>query len=239
MIVSLFGSGGRRSGGADGISGGGSGGGFDGGMGRDTAIAALIRAYWQSLRYGDRLPDRAEIDPRGMGAALEHAFLIERIASGHARLRIAGMALSDLMGMEVRGMPLSSFFLSPSRSLLQDRLEAMFEMPAILSLELVSERGLGRAELPAQMIVLPILGTSGKIDMALGALVAGGERGRPPRRFNITRAKLEPIEAEAVLIAAEPPDPMPASRIKPVPAPAVPQAQSAKTSVPYLRLVKG
>ena len=55
------------------------------------------------------MPRRAEIDPRGIENALEYAFILERIAPGMARIRLAGIHLSDLMGMEVRGMPLTSF----------------------------------------------------------------------------------------------------------------------------------
>ena len=54
------------------------------------------------------LPRRAEIDPRAIDSALADIFLIERIAPGLARFRVAGRRLSALMNMDVRGMPLSA-----------------------------------------------------------------------------------------------------------------------------------
>ena len=56
------------------------------------------------------MPLRSEIDPRGLKGALEYCFVLERIAPGLARLRVAGSHLGDLMGMEVRGMPITAFY---------------------------------------------------------------------------------------------------------------------------------
>ena len=75
---------------------------------------AEVEAYWEALRGSRLMPTRAEIDPRGIEQALEYAFIVERIAPGIARLRIAGSHLNELMGMEVRGMPLTAFIASYS-----------------------------------------------------------------------------------------------------------------------------
>ena len=86
--------------------GGGTGGGTGSRPGESAAqrqTIEMIRAYWEGLRPEEGLPSRAQIDPRGMAGALSGAFMIERIAPGVGRLRIAGMQLVDLMGMEVRG----------------------------------------------------------------------------------------------------------------------------------------
>ncbi|MEC9102783.1 MAG: PAS domain-containing protein, partial [Pseudomonadota bacterium] len=69
-----------------------------------------VEAYWQAIRAGRLVPRRSDIDPRGIERALEFAFVAERIATGLGRLRIAGSHLTDLLGMEVRGMPLTAFF---------------------------------------------------------------------------------------------------------------------------------
>ena len=62
------------------------------------ALLAQVRAYWQGLRQGTALPTRDKIDPRGIAEALESTFLLERIAPGVARFRIAGLHLHDLIG---------------------------------------------------------------------------------------------------------------------------------------------
>ena len=91
---------------------------------------AQVEAYWEALRGTRLMPSRAEIDPRGIEQALEYSFIVERIAPGIARMRIAGSHLSDLMGMEVRGMPLTSFITPGSRRQVSDTLEEVFETPA-------------------------------------------------------------------------------------------------------------
>ncbi|NCU21311.1 PAS domain-containing protein, partial [Candidatus Falkowbacteria bacterium] len=92
----------------------------------DRALADL-RSYWEALRQGRPVPARAEVDPRGIERALDYTFLLERIAPGMGRFRLAGMHLNDLMGMEVRGMPLSTFFAplsrKPAAELLEGRLQ--------------------------------------------------------------------------------------------------------------------
>ena len=70
-----------------------------------------VEAYWELLRDGRLVPDRSEVDPRGFPGALAHSFLLERIAPGHARVRVTGRHLSDLMGIDMQGLPLSSLFL--------------------------------------------------------------------------------------------------------------------------------
>ena len=77
-------------------------------VGRFEGIAAL-EAYWQALRGNRMVPLRADVDPRGIESALDFAFIVERV-SRHARFRLAGSQISELMGMDVRGMPLTSLF---------------------------------------------------------------------------------------------------------------------------------
>lgn len=69
-------------------------------------VVADLRAYWDELRQGRAVPTRADVQPAGIGDGLDYAFILERIAPGAARFRLAGRHLVDLMGMEVRGMPL-------------------------------------------------------------------------------------------------------------------------------------
>ena len=159
----------------------------DSGDGRGYTALQEVRAYWDGLRVDSALPGRAQIDPRGMDRALEHVFLIERIAPGNGRFRLAGMHLSLLMGMEVRGMPLSSLFEPESRPQLHDLLEAVFG-GALSELSLQAGRGIGRPHLEGRMLLLPVVGDDGICDRALGCLVALGAIGRGPRRFTISKA---------------------------------------------------
>lgn len=152
-----------------------------------------VRAYWEALRDGAALPPRAAVDPRGLSGALEHTFLIEQIAPGVARFRLAGMHFFDLMGMEIKGMPLSALITPASRDRLAQDLGPLFSGRALLDLWLEAERGLGLPALKGRMILLPVTGTNGQPGMALGCLETQGEIGRKPRRFGIAQIVQEPI----------------------------------------------
>jgi len=109
----------------------------------DTGFAALSQAesYWEALRGSRLVPKRSEIDPRGIEHALEYNFTLERIAIGMARFRIADSQLCNIMGMEVRRMPLSSFITPSRRETLGSVLEDVFQRPSACELKMLAEVG--------------------------------------------------------------------------------------------------
>jgi hypothetical protein len=171
------------------------------GTGRGFAALQEVRAYWEGLRSDDALPGRAGIDPRGMEQALENVFLLERVAPGVARFRLAGMHLTLLMGMEVRGMPFSTFFEPAARIASEALVEAVFADPAIVELAVEAERGIGKPALEGRILLLPVLGDDGTCDRALGCFVTLGEIGRSPRRFAIARQVTHPVVPRATMTA--------------------------------------
>jgi hypothetical protein len=197
------------------------------GDGRGFAPLQEVRAYWEGLRDGPALPSRGDVDPRGLQAALEHVFLIERIAPGIARFRLAGMHLSDLMGMEVRGMPLTALIEPQGRAGIEALVEQVFSAPAIVEVALEAERGLGRAALQGRMLLLPLT-DDGVCDKALGCLVTLGALGRTPRRFAVSRQRTEAV----TVTASAPTQRVPAFAESPAPFTPAPKAR------PHLRLVK-
>jgi len=158
-----------------------------------NSVISQLETYWHGIRAGRVVPSRADVDPRGIDNALEYAFILERIAPGMARFRLAGMHLSDLMGMEVRGMPLTTFFSPDARREVSDALEHVFEEPAIARFRLLGERGIGKPQNEASLVILPLKSDLGDISRALGALVYEGEIGRTPRRFSVTEMQIEPL----------------------------------------------
>jgi hypothetical protein len=152
-----------------------------------------VEAYWDGLRNGRPVPARSEIDPRGMQSALEYAFILERIALGVARFRLAGMHLTDLMGMEVRGMPLTAMFVPESRAKISEALEAVFETPQITVITLKAERGIGRGVMDAQLLLCPLKSDLGDVNRVLGCLQSKGEIGRQPRRFEVVDVQSRPL----------------------------------------------
>lgn len=196
---------------------------------RFPALAGT-RAYWEALREaaGGAIPDRARIDPRGLAGALDVAFIADRVAPGVARFRLAGSAISDLMGMDVRGMPILSLIEPNARADLAEAVETALMGPAVLTLALEAGRGIGRPPLAARLLMLPLRRASGEAGLALGCLAMDGQIGRAPRRFVIARRHVQPLAPLPALEGlAEAPAPYAAPPPRPAP------------GRPHLRLVQG
>ncbi|MGB7241069.1 MAG: PAS domain-containing protein [Sulfitobacter sp.] len=161
----------------------------------DTSALAQVVAYWEALRGARLLPNRSEIDPRGIEQALEYCFIVERVAPGVARLRVAGSHLNALMGMEVRGMPLSAFFTPPFRHEMGDTLEEVFQKPARCDVVLQSEPTKYQTRQTARMVLLPLKSDLGDVSRCLGCIVAPTVIKNAPQRFEIKRKLLHPISA--------------------------------------------
>ena len=161
--------------------------------GRSLSPIRQVEAYWTALLAGDGVPMRSQIDPRGIENILEYTFILERIAPGLARFRLAGSHLTKLAGMEVRGMPLSAFFEPNARTQITDRLEQVFAGPTIAEINLESVGKLGRARVEARMILLPLKSDLGDVSRVLGVMVSDGAIGATPRRFQITSECLRPV----------------------------------------------
>ncbi len=146
--------------------------------GRDAApvspVLATLERYWHELRGAGRLPMRTSVCATRIDDALPHAFVIERIAPGLARLRVCGQQLNGLLGMPGRGMPLSAFFAAPSQNLLGQRLEEAFSGPAIVEVPLRLSRGPLRKPTRGRMLILPLAAGDGRTTKAIGAIVLDG-----------------------------------------------------------------
>jgi hypothetical protein len=156
-------------------------------------VVRELHSYWTSLRKGRAIPARADVDPRGIARSLDYAFILERIAPGAARIRLAGRHLIDLMGMEVRGMPICSVLNGSSRGRLSDVLETVFKAPQIAHLHLRARSDYARPQLTAQMLLLPLRSDLGDVTRVLGCLVAEGELGVAPRRFDLLSDTVMPV----------------------------------------------
>lgn len=205
---------------------------------------AQVEAYWEGLRGLRLMPKRSDIDPRGIESALEYTFVLERIAPGMARIRIAGSHLSDLMGMEVRGMPLTSLITPPCRRQISDSLEDVFQRPAVCELRLSAETGPGRPGMDGRLLLLPLKSDLGDVSRILGCLVAQGDIGHSPRRFDVVGAKIRQISSPASVPIPQRTEGVPARSKERRKADgfaetaATFETRTPRPDVPYLRLVK-
>lgn len=173
--------------------------------GKSLSPIRQAEAYWAGLRNGADVPFRSQIDPRGLENILSQTFIVERIAPGIARFRLAGQALNEMAGMEVRGMPLSAFFTPGARSELSAALEHMFDAPAIVELTLSTEASRLRGPQEARMILLPLRSDLGEVSRALGVFVSDGNPSRTSQRFNLVATELRTVPGaqDAAPAAAE------------------------------------
>lgn len=152
---------------------------------------ARVRAYWEGLRRDGALPQRADVDPRALPDLLPNVFLLEHVAPSVVRFRHTGALLSEIMGMDVRGMPFLSLIDPAEREPLVSQVNRVFHDPAILDIELAGVSG-NEMRLGARIALLPLQTFRG-VDMALGCIETEGLVGRPPRRFRAVRVLSERV----------------------------------------------
>ena len=164
--------------------------------GHADPILRNLEQYWQKLRHAKRLPARNDIAPHQIDHILPNAFILQRVAPGTARFRVAGQKLHELLKMDARGMPLTTLFLPEARTRVQELVESAFTGPAIVSIPLVSRGTLLRPQINATMLLLPMRDSADKTTRILGALVTDAQTGNRPRRFGIAedaRIRHEPV----------------------------------------------
>ena len=165
-----------------------------------------LHRYFEELRGNRAAPLRAEVDPRDMPCRASHLFILENLGRGQLRFRLAGSALADAFGMELRGLNV--------RMMMEGRGRESF---AALIEECLAEPGIGYARLarsdrPEELwetLLLPMRSDGGAIDRVLGSLVALAEtpparRGRAGLSFAIAEMTIRPIREGAPVAGPQP-----------------------------------
>ncbi|RNF33771.1 PAS domain-containing protein [Paracoccus methylarcula] len=173
-------------------------------------IMAEMREYWQGLRRNGSVPLRADVSADAISRVLDYAFLVERLAPGMARFRLVGQHLVDLMGMELRGMPLCSLINRVSRKRVSEVTETVFRAPQIAEMQLSSQSVPGSSGIRGNMLLLPLKSDLDDVTRALGCLVSQGTVGVRPQRFDLDGTKFTPvIPGGEILQPSFPADPDP------------------------------
>ncbi len=146
-----------------------------------------LLTYWEHLRAGRIAPLRSEIDPREIRGALDHTFILEHTRFGEFRFRLAGGKLCERMGMELRGMPAYSLLAPDDRDEFNQILAGIITNPEVIQLKLGSTGTFGTH--PAQMLLLPMCNTEGRINRVLGCLASQDNILATPVRFSLLGCK--------------------------------------------------
>lgn len=79
-----------------------------------------LETYWASLPRTRGVPSRKDVEPSDLAGLIEDSFILERVAPGVARIRVAGRNVTKLLGIEPRGLPLTAAFLPDARAQMAD-----------------------------------------------------------------------------------------------------------------------
>lgn len=155
-----------------------------------------LRTYWENLRAGRVAPYRSEIDPREFKDALENMFILEIVGDRNVRVRLAGMKMCEMMGMEVRGMSPRAFMMPGDRSKFDDAILEVVEKPAVTEfvMETVDYNGHSGT---AYVLMMPLRSDFGEITRILGCITDAGEGYEAPVRMRITRMTSDQIKFDA------------------------------------------
>lgn len=167
-------------------------------IGLDHPDLTALEAYWRSIGTKGAIPSRTDLNPAQIESVLPHAFVLQRVAPGIARFRVAGQRIHDLLRIDPRGMPFSTLFQTDQHDELRHLVESAFRDPAIVGLPLRSEGSLLRPALDGAVLLLPMHDAAGELTRLLGALVTGDHIATKPRRFAIRqdrRSRLDRLAA--------------------------------------------
>jgi hypothetical protein len=187
----------------------------------------LLVGYWSRLRNGRDVPDQTEIDPRAIKRLLPYVFILDAENPARPIYRLAGTALCERFGFEMKGTGFLSHWEAQSSmalgSLLQQAL--WLKQPVCLT-SIGATADCGMVEL--ETILLPVkFGESGPTRF-LGMIQVLSDvtllRGRP---IAFQRLAASQIVRED--------DPWPAHNELPPPPP--PPAYRSHPKAPHLRLV--
>ena len=167
-------------------------------------MLSSLKTYWDRLRAGRVAPYRAEIDPRQFESALENMFIVEKLAPDNMRVRLAGMKICEMMGMEVRGMQPGFLICEGDRVRFDRLLNVVMGEPAVVEIKLSAPNRAGRYR--ATMLLMPLRSDFGDINRVIGCTSGDGDIFAPPLAFTIDDVAVTPVEASH---ATEPLQPMP------------------------------
>ena len=155
-------------------------------------MLSSLKSYWDRLRAGRVAPYRAEIDPRQFESALENMFIIEKLGPDHMRIRLAGMKICEMMGMEVRGMQPGYLIDEVDRVRFDRLLNVVMAEPAVVELRLVAHNRAGTYH--ATMLLMPLRSDFGDINRVIGCTSGEAELYAPPLAFVIEDVAVTPVE---------------------------------------------
>ena len=156
-----------------------------------------LHGYWDGLRGRRIAPRRSDLDPNLFGAALEHIFFLESPPDGPMRIRLAGTRLSEIMGMEARGMPARAMFAPRDQGRADAMLAEVLDHPANIDVTM-SVRALDGRVWKAGMLLRPLADDFGSLTRVLGCLVTEAPRSETELSLQIGAIRIDTLRETPV-----------------------------------------
>jgi hypothetical protein len=128
-------------------------------------------AYWNGVRGEHLAPRRFDIEPAKISSILSSTFMLERIDSSTYRYRLAGTAVCNIFGAELRGSNFLDGWPPEDHLSLMRRLSVLSGSGAVELIQLEAAPT-GHASVPFELLLLPLRHTGEAIDRILGSFVA-------------------------------------------------------------------
>lgn len=156
----------------------------------------LLRSHWDCLRSDGDIPSRSDIDPREITDALDSLFILERLNPQDVRVRIAGLTLCEMIGMEVRGQSPTTFFGEKTSARFKAVLDDVMGRPTIAHLGLDAADKIGNLS-RVEMVLLPLRSDFGDVSRIIGCVTPPPNGFTAPVRLNIRTVDMEAITETA------------------------------------------
>ena len=130
--------------------------------------------YWSRIRAGHPVPDQADIDPKALKRLLPYVFLLDARPDGAFTYRLAGTALCERFGGELRDRNFLTHWDRESRVLLANHLRQSLRANAPLCLTSIGATE-DCAMVEIETVLMPISFGGGQAERFLGVAHAMGD----------------------------------------------------------------
>jgi hypothetical protein len=163
------------------------------------AVTRELFGYWDRLREGRAAPERAQVDPAQIRAALADTFMLEVDRERTYPLRLAGARTSALFLRELKGLTFMHLWRDSDRFAVQQVLAGVMDEPAA-AVAGVSASVFGRAPLALELLLLPLRHDGRTHSRILGCLAPTAL----PSWFGLVPADALSLDTLRILDAAVP-----------------------------------
>ena len=120
------------------------------------------------------VPKRFEIEPSCIAGNLPDTFILERVAQSTLRFRLAGTRISEMFGIDFRGVNLFQLFDEADVKILQRQVQLSVSNGAVsvFKISASSETGLSN---DFELLLLPLSHTREAVDRFLGSIAPVGK----------------------------------------------------------------